>query len=83
MTPEQEARKEIDTRLQQAGWILQNQAEMNIFAGLGVAVLEMQLNSGFADYGLYVDGKVIGVIEVTDQPGCLEIESCRFFCQES
>ena len=36
---------------------------MNIMAGLGVAVREYQLTTGEADYGLYIDGKVAGVIE--------------------
>ncbi len=34
---------------------------MNISAGLGVAVREFPLKTGFADYLLYVDGKAIGV----------------------
>jgi type I site-specific restriction endonuclease len=33
-------------------------------SGPGVAVGEFPLKTGFADYLLYVDGKVIGVIEV-------------------
>ena len=36
---------------------------MNIMAGQGVAVREFQLTTGEADYGLYIDGKVAGVIE--------------------
>ena len=38
-------------------------SDMNIMAGLGVAVREFQLTTGEADYGLYIDGKVAGVIE--------------------
>ena len=38
-------------------------SNMNIMAGLGVAVREFQLTTGEADYGLYIDGKVAGVIE--------------------
>jgi type I restriction enzyme, R subunit len=49
MTPEQKARQKIDHQLQQAGWIIQSKSEMNIFAGLGVAVREFPLNTGFAD----------------------------------
>lgn len=63
LTPEQLARKEIDRQLLQAGWLVQSQHEMNIFAGLGVAVREFQLSTGFADYLLYVDGKALGTIE--------------------
>jgi type I restriction enzyme R subunit len=36
---------------------------MNIYAALGVAVREFPLDDGEADYLLYADGKVIGVIE--------------------
>ena len=36
---------------------------MNIYAGLGVAVREFPLGDGEADYLLYADGKVIGVVE--------------------
>ncbi|HZM47368.1 MAG TPA: hypothetical protein VFC14_21295 [Burkholderiales bacterium] len=36
---------------------------MNIMDGLGVAVRESPLKSGFADYLLYVDAPVIGVVE--------------------
>ena len=43
-------------------------SDMNIMAGLGVAVREFQLTTGEADYGLYIDGKVAGVIELTATP---------------
>jgi len=36
---------------------------MNISAGLGVAVREFPLKTGFADYMLYADAKLIRVIE--------------------
>jgi len=61
MTPEKKARQEIDRQLDQAGWIVQNPSEMNIFAGPGVAIREFPLNSGFADYLLYLDGKAASV----------------------
>jgi len=63
MKPEEKARKEIDGQLDQCGWQVQHYRQMNIFAGLGVAVREFPLKTGDADYLLYVDGKVIGVIE--------------------
>ncbi len=63
--PEDLAREEIDRQLTQCGWLVQDQAAMNIMAGPGVAVREFILKKGHgrADYLLYVDGKVIGVIE--------------------
>ena len=40
MTPEQEAREEIDDQLRQTGWAVQNASEMDISAAVGVAVRE-------------------------------------------
>jgi type I restriction enzyme R subunit len=63
MTPEELARQAIDQQLEACGWIVQDRKEMNIYAGLGVAVREFALKDGEADYLLYADGKVIGVVE--------------------
>lgn len=63
MTPEEKARQEIDRQLEQCGWIVQDHKNMNISAGQGVAVREFPLKSGFVDYLLYADGKVIGLVE--------------------
>jgi type I site-specific restriction endonuclease len=63
MTPEQKSRQHIDRQLEQAGWIVQDCAQMNISAGLGVAVREFPLTTGHADYMLYADSKAIGVVE--------------------
>ena len=81
MTPEQKARQIIDRQLEQAGWIVQSQSEMDIFEGLGVAVREFSLNTGFADYMLYVDGKAAGVIEAKPKGHSLtgvEIQSAKY-----
>lgn len=63
MTPEQKARQQIDRQLEQAGWLVQDYRQMNITAGLGVAVREFPLTTGDADYMLYADAKAIGVVE--------------------
>ncbi len=63
MTPEQEARQQIDAQLLQCGWVVQDYADLDISATLGVAAREFPLKSGHADYLLYVDGQVVGVIE--------------------
>ena len=63
MTPEQKARQQIDRQLEQAGWIVQDYRQMNISAGLGVAVREFPLNTGHADYMLYAHARAIGVVE--------------------
>jgi len=63
LTPEQIARQKIDRLLIAAGWDLQNPADFNRNASLGVAVREFQLSTGPCDYLLFVDGKAAGVIE--------------------
>ncbi len=63
MTPEQKARQLIDLRLAQAGWAVQDYADINPGAARGVAVREFPLKTGDTDYLLYADGKVIGVVE--------------------
>ena len=61
--PERVARETIDAALDQAGWVVQSRDEMNVAAGLGVAIREFKTDAGFADYLLYVDKKPAGVIE--------------------
>ena len=65
MTPEEQARVNIDRKLAQAGWAVQNHASINLYASLGVAVREFPLKTGHgtADYLLYVDQKAVGVVE--------------------
>ncbi len=65
MTCEIHAREKIDRLLTEAGWLVQDIKDTNIFAGKGVAIREFPLKQGhgFADYLLYVDGKAAGVIE--------------------
>jgi type I restriction enzyme R subunit len=64
-TPEQRARREIETKLQSAGWLVQSRDELDLTSGRGVAVREFQMKPGFgfADYLLYVDRKAIGAVE--------------------
>jgi transposase-like protein len=40
MTPETEARQQIDQKLEQAGWVIQDRKQLNLAAGMGVAVRE-------------------------------------------
>jgi type I restriction enzyme, R subunit len=62
-TPEALARQNIDTQLTACGWIVQDRAAMNLYAGRGVAVREFPLETGFADYLLFVDRRAIGIVE--------------------
>lgn len=63
LTPEQIARQNIDQKLLQSGWLVQDFKELNPSASLGVAVREYPTESGSADYILFVDRKPIGVVE--------------------
>ena len=62
-TPEARARIHIDALLTACGWVVQNRSGMNLYAGSGVAVREFPLNTGYADYLLFVDQKAVGVVE--------------------
>ncbi len=62
-TPEQRARQTIDRLLEAAGWRVQDRRDLNLGAGLGVAVREFPLSTGPADYLLFVERKAIGVVE--------------------
>ena len=63
MTPEQKAREVIDKKLNQAGWVIQDMKQLNLFAGLGVAVREFPTSSGPVDYALFIEAIPVGVIE--------------------
>lgn len=60
---EVQARRVIDTQLAATGWVVQDYADINPAAAVGVAVREFRLATGYADYLLYVDGKIVGIIE--------------------
>lgn len=61
--PEQIARDQIDAMLLEAGWLIQSKDKINLSQGLGVAVREVNTDSGPADYILFVNSKPVGVIE--------------------
>ena len=61
--PEQIARDKIDDMLREAGWLVQSKDEVNLSAGIGVALRETNTESGSADYILFVHSKAVGVIE--------------------
>jgi type I restriction enzyme R subunit len=63
MTPEAKARQQIDRKLEQAGWIVQDMGQISLSAGQGVAVRECPTDTGPADYVLFVGEVPCGVIE--------------------
>jgi type I restriction enzyme R subunit len=62
-TPEQRARNEIDKKLNDAGWVVQEKNKIDWSASRGIAVKEYLTNVGPVDYVLFVDRKPVGVIE--------------------
>lgn len=63
MTPETKARLQIDQKLLQAGWLVQDMKNANLSAGMGIAIREYPTNTGPADYVLFINRKPVGVIE--------------------
>ena len=63
MKPEEQARQDIDDKLQKANWIIQDRPDINFGAGHGIAVREFPTNVGPVDYALFANRKAIGVIE--------------------
>jgi hypothetical protein len=81
MTPEEKAREAIDQQLEACGWRVQNYREMDLSAGVGIAVREFPLTSGEADYLLYTDGRAIGVVEAKPEGHTLtgvETQSAKY-----
>jgi type I restriction enzyme, R subunit len=63
MTPEARARQAIDASLEASGWVVQDQTDRDLSAGLGVAVREFPTSNGPADYLLFVNKVAVGVLE--------------------
>jgi type I restriction enzyme R subunit len=78
---EAEVRERVDEMLRLTGWEIQNANAVNLFAGDGVAVREVATASGIADYLLYVEQKLAGVIEAKREGKILspvEAQSARY-----
>jgi type I restriction enzyme R subunit len=71
MTPEEAARQKIDRLLTGAGWKIQDFNDLNLGAALGVVVREFPLQSGFADYLLFIDREAVGAIEAKPEGSTL------------
>ncbi|YAL83652.1 DEAD/DEAH box helicase family protein [Dermacoccaceae bacterium W4C1] len=69
LAAEARARALIDDQLTKAGWVVQDKKGLNLFAAQGVACREVTMKPGHgrADYLLYVDQRVVGVIEAKPQ----------------
>ncbi len=67
MRPEDRAREHIDEQLEAAGWKVQDRLAVDLGAGVGVAVREFALDTGVADYLLFVNREACGVIEAKSE----------------
>ncbi len=65
LTPEERARVLIDAQLTAAGWSVQDRKQIDLVNHIGVAVRETILKNvaGRADYLLYLNRRIVGVIE--------------------
>ncbi|WP_295429927.1 DEAD/DEAH box helicase family protein [uncultured Thiodictyon sp.] len=63
MTPEAKARQDIEQRLIEAGWVIQDYRDIDLGAARGVAVREYPTATGPADYVLFIDREPVGIIE--------------------
>ena len=78
---ELEVRAEVDRMLVSAGWLIQDPGQENLYAGTGVAVREVMTATGPADYLLYVNQQLAGVIEAKREGTVLspvEQQSARY-----
>jgi type I restriction enzyme, R subunit len=78
---EAEVRERVDEMLRLAGWDVQDPNGVNLFAADGVAVREVATTKGVADYLLYVNQKLVGVIEAKREGKILspvEAQSARY-----
>ncbi len=69
LNPEEQARVLIDAQLVAAGWAVQDRGAIDLVNHVGVAVREviMEKWAGRADYVLYINRKMVGVIEAKPQ----------------
>ncbi len=69
LNPEEQARVLIDAQLVAAGWVVQDREAIDLVNHVGVAVREviMEKWAGRADYVLYINRKMVGVIEAKPQ----------------
>lgn len=61
MKSEEEARKDIDQLFEAAGWKLQNYKDLNLGAGVRVALRDFPLKIEHADYMLFMDRHAVGL----------------------
>lgn len=82
LTAEARARVGIDAMLVEAGWVVQDRRDMNLYAGRGVAVREFLLEgNNEVDYLLFVDQEAVGALEAKKVGATLtgvEVQSAKY-----
>lgn len=63
MHSEEKARLEIDKKLEEVGYVIQDYSQLNIRASKGVIVREFPTSTGPVDYLIFINGQAVGVIE--------------------
>ena len=64
MKPDEITRQNIDQMLSSAGWSILSMENFKLEASASVAVREFHTKKDVADYLLFINGRVTGVIEV-------------------
>ena len=78
MTPEEQARVNIDSLLEQAGWAVQDPGAVNASRGVAVREFALKPGHGTADYLLYVNQKAAGVVEAKPKGSTLRGVEVQF-----
>ena len=78
-TPEEHAREQIDAMLVTSAWVVKDFTALNLGIGQGIALCEVQLESGHCDHLLQVNRKPLGVMETKKAGGTkLSTEAHKF-----
>jgi len=75
--PEQEARDNINKKLNATGWAVQDKNKINCNESNGIAIRGYQTDFGLTDYVLLVERRPVGIIEAKK-----EEEGCRITSHE-
>lgn len=66
MQPEEKARLIIDQKLIEAGYVIQDMSDMNVYAAKGVIVREYPTDTGEVDYLIFINAQPVGIIEAKE-----------------
>ena len=66
MQPEEKARLIIDQQRVEAGYVIQDMSDMNVYAAKGVIVREYPTDTGEVDYLIFINAQPVGIIEAKE-----------------